>query len=60
MNKEERILKTLKDFGRLPTARLSAICGIPYYYCVEELNKLKEKKLVVEEKETTSTYWSLK
>jgi len=58
---KEKILKTLKDFGKLPTARLSAITGINYNYIKILLEELKKQKKVKEEKAgELATYWRLK
>ena len=60
MNKEEKILKTLKDFGRLPTARIAAITGINYNTLTVQLDSMLEKETIFREKETVATYWSVK
>jgi len=61
MENKEKILKTLKDFGKLPTARLSAITGINYYSLKKILKELEKEKLIKKEKAgELATYWSLK
>ncbi len=59
MNYEEKILKTLKDFGRMPTSRISAICGINPQTTLKELEKLLDENKVIKETETLATYWRL-
>ena len=56
----QKILETLKDFGRLPTARLSAIVGINYDYLKPLLEELLEKKKIKKIEETIATYWEIK
>jgi len=61
MNKKERILKTLKDIGRLSTARLAAIAAISYDNNFKKLlTDMIEEKLIVMEPETNAIYWRLK
>ncbi len=60
MENKEKILKTLKDFGRTPTARILAICGINYNYGLKELENLEKEKKIKKTKETSATYWEIK
>lgn len=53
------ILKTLKDFGRLPTGRIAGIIGKEYPTTLEFLKDLAEAKKIIMEKETTATYWRI-
>jgi len=53
MENKEKILKTLKDFGKLPTARLSAIIGINYYSLKKILKELEKEKLIKKGKTRT-------
>lgn len=57
---EDKILKTLKDFGRLSTSRIAGIIGIDYNYATKLLEQLNKEKKIKKEEETHSTYWSLK
>jgi len=57
---EQKIIKTLKDFGKLPTARLSAITGINYNSLKIILEEMKKQKLIKCEKAgELATYWIL-
>ena len=60
MELEERILMALKDFGRLPTSRVSGICKIDYMKVAQILNKMAEDGKILKEKETVAIYWRLK
>ena len=60
MNDEEKILKTLKDFGRLATWRIAAIIGRNPKATEKVLNELLKEKKVKQIKETVSTYWEIK
>lgn len=58
---KEKILKTLKDFGKLPTAKVSAIAGINYNYVKELLEELEtEGKIKSEKAGELATYWTIK
>lgn len=57
---KERIKKTLKDFGRLPTSRIAGIIGVNTDKAKELLEELLKEKKVQKQKETLATYWSLK
>ncbi len=59
MDKQKRILKTLNDFGRLSSARLSSICGINYDSFLETSSKMCDEGLIIKFKETTATYWKI-
>jgi len=61
-NKQKRnILKVLRDFGKLPSARISAIVGINYNYLKALLDDLeKDGKIVSEKVGDLATYWKLK
>lgn len=56
---KENILKYLKELGRLPTTRITALIGSTYNYTKKYLQELKAEKLIIEEKETNATYWRL-
>lgn len=60
MSNKEKILMTLKDFGRKPTSQISAICGINFSRTFEDLNDLLKENKVIKQQETNSTYWELK
>jgi len=58
---KKKILKTLKNFKKLPTARLSAIIGINYNYIKSILEELEKDGLIECEKAgELATYWKLK
>lgn len=59
MNNKEKILKTLKDFGKIPKWRVGAIIGIHPNKAEKLLIELLEEKRVICHKETISTYWEL-
>lgn len=59
MNNKDKILKTLKDFGRIPKWRVGAIVGIHPDKAEKLLTELLEEKRVICHKETLSTYWEL-
>lgn len=55
-----RIIKVLSDFGRLPTARVSAIVGMGYGYIVPLLKEMEEEGSVKSEHlGELATYWTL-
>lgn len=56
---KEMIIKTLKDFGRLPTGRIAGIIGKDYPTTLEILKDLGEEKKILMEKETTAVYWRI-
>jgi len=61
MEQKEKILKVLKEFGKLPTAKLAAICGIAYNYAKPLLEELKkEGKIKSEKAGELATYWEIK
>ncbi len=57
MENKEKILQTLKDFGRLPKSRIGAIVGMHPDKAEKLLHKLLLENKVVCYKETLSTYW---
>lgn len=59
MKKEQRILKTLKDFGRLPSTRLANICQLNYLTFLDVAEDLVKKDLIIKIKETIATYWEI-
>ncbi len=59
MEDKEKIKKTLKDFGRLPTSRIGAIIGMHLDKAKRLLNELLEEKKVIKIKETNSIYWEI-
>jgi len=60
MKDEQRIMKTLQDFGELPTGRLAAICGINYYRALPILQKMWENNLIAPTHHANHTTWKLK
>ncbi|RLG09564.1 hypothetical protein DRN73_09705 [Candidatus Pacearchaeota archaeon] len=59
MNKKQRILKTLKNFGRLPSTRLANICQLNYLTFNKEADKLCKEGFIIQFKETVATYWQI-
>ena len=59
MEKEYQILKTLKDFPRLPTTRISAIVGMNPERGKDLLEKLLKEKKIKKIEETLATYWEI-
>lgn len=60
MEDKEKIIKVLKDFGRLPTTRVAGITGLfppKAKLLLEELLKENKVKMI---KETVATYWEIK
>jgi len=58
---KKKIIKILKDFGKLPTARISAIAGINYNYIKKKLGELEKEKIIISNKAgELATYWELK
>lgn len=60
METKDKILKTLKDFGRISTSKIGGIIGIDYYQATKLLEELILENKVIKQEETTATYWSLK
>lgn len=59
MENEDKILETLKQFGRMPSGRLAAISGMNYDSFILTIQKLLQKEAVIKEEETNATYWRL-
>lgn len=59
MNNKEKILKTLKDFGRMPSSRIRAIVGINYDVFKKLSEELLKENKIIKQQETTATYWEL-
>lgn len=59
INKKQRILKTLKDFGRLSSTRLANICQMNFDDFNKEAEKLCKEELIIKFKETVATYWQI-
>lgn len=60
MEDKEKITKTLKDFGRLSTSRIGAICGFDNLKLKKLLDELLKENKIVKEKETVAVYWRLR
>lgn len=60
MELKDKIKKTLKDMGRLPTSRVAAIVGVPHGHALKVMQKMWEDGEIVGEVETVATYWKLK
>ena len=54
---KDRILKTLKDFGRIPTSRVAGIVGMNTERARALLEELLKEKKVKKIQETNATYW---
>ena len=59
MNDKEKILQTLKDFGRLATWRVAAIIGRNPQATDKALNELLEEKKVKQIKVPVEVYWEI-
>ena len=58
---KEKIIEALHNFGKLPTARISAIVGINYNYIKEILSEMEKEELIICEKAgELATYWEVK
>ncbi len=60
MENKERIIKTLKNFGKLPTSRIAAIVGMNGDRVKDVLDALVKEKRIKKLEETTATYWEVK
>ncbi len=60
MELKEKIIKTLKDLGKMPTTRIAAIVGMNGDRAKEALEELLEEKKVNRIEETLATYWEIK
>jgi len=57
---EKKVIEVLKTFGKLPTARISAIVGIGYNYIKDILSNLESEGIIESEKAgELATYWKL-
>ena len=57
---KERVIKTLKDFGRLSTSRIAGIIGYNYSYTLIILKDLEKDKKVKKIEETNAVFWELR
>lgn len=57
MTKEEKIIDTLINFGKLPTNKISVITGINFYYLKPILDNLTKENLIKCFSETLATYY---
>jgi len=57
--KKEQILKALKQYKRLATARIMGITGLNLVYTKKYLQELEEERKIVREEETNATYWKI-
>lgn len=57
MDDKEKAIKTLKDFGKLPTSRIAAIIGSNNEKAKSILEELVKEKKIKKIKETLATYW---
>jgi DNA-binding HxlR family transcriptional regulator len=57
---KKKILKTLKDMGRLPFYRIMGIVGGYSTTIQSKLNELEKEGLIVKEIENLATYYKLK
>ena len=58
--KRDEVIKWLKIFERLSSSRFVGLLGFNYDKVKKLLDELKEEGILIEEKETTTTYWRLK
>jgi predicted transcriptional regulator len=59
METTEKILKTLNDFGMMPSSKICAIAGVNYDYFKKASEELLKKKLISKKEETLATYWEI-
>lgn len=59
MNAQEKIIKALKEEGRLPTNRIAGIAGLNYGAALNVLDRMHQAGIIYFEKETNATYWML-
>lgn len=60
MENKDKIIKTLKDMGKLPSNKIGAICGINYNYLKPLLEELEKEKLIKSQKVGEfATYWEI-
>lgn len=60
MKDKEKIIKTLRDFGTLPTGRLAAIVGMNYHKAVNLLQVMWEEGTIKGDVQSNQTLWTLK
>jgi len=60
MEDKDKIIKALKDFGRLPTTRVAGITGLFQPKAKTLLDELVTEKKVNKIEETNATYWEIK
>ena len=60
MELKDKILKTLQDFGKLPTSRIAGIVGMNNDRAKEILEELVNKNKIIKIEETVATYWEIK
>ena len=59
MELKNKVIKILKDFGKLPTSRIAAIVGMNTDRAKEILEGLEKENKVKKIRETLATYWEL-
>jgi predicted transcriptional regulator len=59
MEPRDKILKTLNDFGKMPSSKICAIAGVNYEYFKKASEELLKDKLVSKITETLATYWEI-
>lgn len=60
MENKNKILKTLKDMGKLTPSKIGAICGINYNYLKPLLEEMEKAKLIKSQKlGELATYWEI-
>lgn len=59
MKEKEKIIKTLTDFGKLPTSRIAAICGFTFNKAKILLEELIEEGKIQMFPESLATYWRI-
>lgn len=60
MKTKEKILKALKDFGRLPTSRIAGIVGSNHKQILIHMEVLIKEEKVIKHEETNAIYWELR
>ena len=59
MKPKDKILKTLNDFGKLPSSKICAIAGVSYAAFKVLSKELLEEGKIKKIEETVATYWEI-
>ena len=59
MDKDEQVIKWLKEFKRLAYSRFIGLLGVEYDKVKEILESMESRGLIKRQEETNATYWIL-